>query len=97
MLAGKALELLKTHKYVFTNPALHLSVSLRSFRAEYVSLLIKNLLDLNIEEAQKNYAAIKDKYPIVLTRSVSLAKNGLKKKQEVPNVMGLSFHPKHKD
>src|SRR5215213_3684787 len=66
--AGKALEILKAHKYVFTNPALHLSVSLRSFRAEHVSLLIKNLLDLNIEEARKNYEAIKDKYSIVLTR-----------------------------
>lgn len=78
--AGKALEILKTHKYVSTNPALHLSVSLRSFRAEHVSLLIKNLLDLNIEEARKNYDAIKDRYPIVLTRSVAAAKQWLKEK-----------------
>ena len=78
--AGKALEILKTHKYVFTNPALHLSVSLRSFRAEHLSLLIKNLLDLNIEEAKKNYESIKDKYPIVLTRSVTTAKKWLKEK-----------------
>ncbi len=78
--AGKALDILSTHKYVVTNPALHLSVSLRSFRAEHLSLLIKNLLDLNIEEAQKNYAAIKDKYPIVLTRSVATAKQWLKEK-----------------
>ena len=78
--AGRALEILRTHKYVTTNPALHLSVSLRSFRAEHVSLLIKNLLDLNIEEAKKNYTAIKDKYPIVLTRSVDAAKKWLKEK-----------------
>lgn len=78
--AGKALEILKTHKYVITNPALHLSVSLRSFRAEHLSLLIKNLLDLNVEEAKKNYEEIKDKYPIVLTRSVTAAKKWLKEK-----------------
>lgn len=78
--AGKALEILRTHKYVSINPALHLSVSLRSFRAEHVSLLIKNLLDLNIEEAKKNYEAIKDKYPVVLTRSITAAKQWLKEK-----------------
>jgi hypothetical protein len=78
--AGKALQILETHKYVFTNTALHLSVSLRSFRAEHLSLLIKNLLDLNIEEAKKNYESIKDKYPIVLARKVEQAKQWLKEK-----------------
>lgn len=78
--AGKALQILETHKYVFTNPALHLSVSLRSFRAENLSLLIKNILDLNIEEAKKNYESIKDKYPIVLARKVEQAKLWLKEK-----------------
>ena len=71
--AGKALEILRTHKYVSINPTLHLSVSLRSFRVENVSLLIKNLLDLNIREAKNNYQAIKDKYPILLTRSLATA------------------------
>jgi hypothetical protein len=78
--AGMALEILKTHEYVFTNPALHLSVSLRSFRAEHLSLLIKNLLDLQLEAARENYKSIKDKYPIVLTRSVDAAKKWLKEK-----------------
>lgn len=78
--AGKALEILKSHKYVFSNSALHLSVSLRSFRAEHLSLLIKNLLDLNIDEARKNYASIKDKYPIVLARDMFKAKQWLKEK-----------------
>lgn len=78
--AGKAFYILQTHKHVVTNPSLHLSVSLRSFRAEHLSLLIKNLLDLNIEEARKNYQEIKDKYPIVVTRSVTAAKKWLKEK-----------------
>jgi len=78
--AGKALEILETHKYVTTNPSLHLSVSLRSFRAEHLALLIKNLLDLNIDDAKRNYEMLKNKYPIVLTRDISKAKNWLKEK-----------------
>jgi schlafen family protein len=76
--AGKALQLLEKHESVITNPALHLSVSLRSFRAEHLSLFIKNLLDLNMEEAKKNYQAVKDKYPVVLTRDIAAAKYWLK-------------------
>lgn len=78
--AGHALEKLKSHKYVYTNQALHLSVSLRSFRAEHLSLLIKNLLDLNIDDAIENYQQIRNKYPIVITRSVQSAKKWLKEK-----------------
>ena len=91
--AGKALEILKTHKYVATNPALHLSVSLRSFRAEHLSLLIKNLLDLNIEEARKNYESIKDKYPIVLTRDIAKAKKWLKEKARGTERYGIVGFP----
>jgi hypothetical protein len=78
--AGNALEVLKNHKYVFTNPALHLSVSLRSFRAEHLSLLIKNILDLNIEKAKFNYEALKNKYPLVITRDLAKAKQWLREK-----------------
>lgn len=78
--AGHALEKMQSHKYVHKNPCLHLSVSLRSFRAEHLSLLIKNLLDLKSAEAAKNYQEIKHKYPIVLTRSVQSAKKWLKEK-----------------
>jgi hypothetical protein len=78
--AGHALEKLRSHKYVYTNPSLHLSVSLRSFRAEHLSLLIKNLLDLNKEDAINNYQEIKDRYPIILTRNIQSAKKWLKEK-----------------
>lgn len=87
--AGNALEILETHKYVITNPALHLSVSLRSFRAEHVSLLIKNLLDLNSEAARENYKLVKDKYPITLTRSVEKAKKWLKEKARGTERFGM--------
>ena len=78
--AGQALQLLEKHKTVVFNKDLHLSVSMRSFRAENVSLFVKNLLDMNIEEARKNYSELKDKYPIVLTRDVKKAKQWLKEK-----------------
>ena len=65
---------------VIKKDELHLSVSMRSFRAENVSLLVKNILDLNVEEARENYKSINDKYPIVITRDLAEAKKWLKKK-----------------
>jgi hypothetical protein len=78
--AGNALEMLKSHKYVHVDSALHLGVSIRSFRAEHLSMLVKNLLDLERENAIYNYQELKSKYPIVLTRNVHSAKKWLKEK-----------------
>jgi hypothetical protein len=57
---------------------LHLSISMRSFRAENVSLLIKQILDLDIAGARDTLGNLQHKYPIVLTRNLQLAKNWLK-------------------
>lgn len=78
--AGHALQLLKKHKTVIFHEDLHLAVSMRSFRAEKVSLFVKNILDLNLEEAKENYQEIKDKYPIAITRDIKKAKQWLKEK-----------------
>lgn len=78
--AGNALEILKEHKDVIWKPELHLSVSLRSFRAEHLSLLVKNILDLNIEESKRLYQLISKNYPIVITRDLKKAKLWLKTK-----------------
>ena len=78
--AGKALELLEKHKSVINKEELHLSVSMRSFRAEHVSLLIKNTLDLNVKEARENYKSINENYPLVITRDLYKAKQWLKEK-----------------
>jgi len=72
------LDKIKARKNVTFKDELHLSVSMRSFRAEHVSLLVKQLLDLQSEEAQKTLARIQDKYPIVITRDLSIAKQWLK-------------------
>ncbi|HWY12139.1 MAG TPA: DUF2075 domain-containing protein [Bacteroidia bacterium] len=78
--AGNSLKILEKHRNVVYKEELHLSVSLRSFRVEHLSLLMKNLLDLNLKEAKNIYKKIKDKYPIVLTRDLTIAKKWLKNK-----------------
>jgi hypothetical protein len=57
---------------------LHLSVSLRSFRAENLASLVKEILDLNVGKAQKSLEILKNKYPIVITRDLSKAKKWLR-------------------
>lgn len=57
---------------------LHLSVSMRSFRAERISLLIKQILDLDIDKACNTYEEAKEKYPIAITRDLKRAKQWLK-------------------
>ena len=52
---------------------------MRSFRAEHVSLLVKQVLDMDVKEAQKTLTQVKSKYPIVITRDISKAKEWLKK------------------
>jgi hypothetical protein len=72
--AEKVLNSLKTRQYVKYYDGLHLAVSMRSFRAEDVSLLVKQMLDLDVDSAQSTYARVRDKYPIVITRDLSKAK-----------------------
>ena len=76
--AGETLTKLNARSNVKYNDALHLSVSMRSFRAENVSLLIKQLLDLDVDEAKKTLQNIKSNYPIVITRDLCKAKQWLK-------------------
>ena len=76
--AGKVLQDLSTHSHVTINENLHLAVSMRSFRAENVSLLVKQILDLDTEGARQTLAELNEKYPIVLTRDLSQAKQWLR-------------------
>jgi hypothetical protein len=75
----KELEKIKSRSNVRYEDKLHLSVSMRSFRAENVSLLVKELLDLKPYESHKNLAKVENKYPIVITRDLSKAKEWLRK------------------
>ncbi len=70
---GKVNELLKDNKRVIYSEDLHLSVSLRSYRAENLSAYVHALLSFD-KDASGLYADIKDKYPIVLTRDMDKAR-----------------------
>lgn len=75
---GKALSSITlAPSQIHTEPSLHLSVCMRSFRAEKVSLFVHQLLELNKEEAKATFAELVS-YPIVLTRSLDDAKKWLK-------------------
>ena len=76
--AEKILNELKTRQHVTYRDELHLSVSMRSFRAEDVSLLVKQILDLEVDSARQTYEKVRDKYPLVITRDLSKAKKWLK-------------------
>jgi len=76
--AEDVLKQIESKKNVNYKEELHLAVSMRSFRAEHVSLLVKKLLDLDVEEAQKTHDKLKEKYPIVITRDLAKAKQWLK-------------------
>jgi hypothetical protein len=76
--AGKILDEIKARPNVHYRDELHLAVSMRSFRAEHVSLLVKQLLDININNARDTLAKVKTNYPIVITRDLFKAKKWLK-------------------
>jgi hypothetical protein len=76
--AGQVLRQLESHRNVEHVPSLHLSVSMRSFRAENVSLLVKQILDLDANGARRTLSQVEDRYPIVITRDLTKAKGWLK-------------------
>lgn len=78
--SGNALELIAGHAYVQTHESLHLSVSMRSFRAEHVSAWVKAVLDLDRERATRELANISARYPVFLTRDLCKAKTWLRER-----------------
>ncbi|MGA2780951.1 MAG: DUF2075 domain-containing protein [Smithella sp.] len=76
--AGEMLKKLESRPNVEYNASLHLAVSMRSFRAEHVSLLVKQVLDRSINEVRSTLEKVKEKYPIVITRDLAKARQWLK-------------------
>lgn len=77
--SGSVLKKIESRSNTVFKEELHLAVSMRSFRAENVSLLVKHLLDCNLDEARTILKEVQDKYPIVITRDLSKAKQWLKR------------------
>lgn len=68
---------------------LHLAVSMRSFRAENVSALVKAILDHELMTAQRLLRDVEARYPIRLTRDVSRAKAWLKEQARGSERFGM--------
>jgi hypothetical protein len=71
------------------NDRLHLAVSMRSFRSEKVSDLVKAILDHDLATAQTLCAQVVPNYPIVLTRDLQQARNWLRQQARGSERFGL--------
>jgi hypothetical protein len=76
--SGEALRALEAHSNVVLDPELHLAVSMRSFRAENVSSLVKCLLDMDVAAARDHLLKLNAQYPIVVARDLARAKEWLR-------------------
>ncbi len=75
---GRVNELLRDNAHVTYSEDLHLSVSLRSYRAEKLSAFVHALLTFD-PRASELYDEIKDRYPIVITRDMDAARKWIRK------------------
>ena len=78
------------------DPSLHLSVSMRSFRAEHVSRFVKAVLDHEEVEAASLFDKLGARYPIVLTRDLSAAKSWIRMRARGTERFGLVASSKAK-
>ena len=76
--AGQALGGVRTRSNSFHDDSLHLAVSMRSFRAENVSVFVKALLDCEKSQAREALEGLKERYPIAVTRNLDLAKDWIR-------------------
>jgi hypothetical protein len=75
---GPALHAFELEGRVQTDKALHLFASMRAFRAERVSELVRSLLEFDLELAQAAFRACSSNYPILLTRNIETARDWLR-------------------
>lgn len=74
---------------IYENADLHLATSVRSFRTPDLAAFVKAVLDVDTDAAKELYARIKDKYPIVLTRNLSKAKEWVRSQCQGTTRYGL--------
>ena len=87
--AGRVVEMVRERPRTHFDDTLHLGVSMRSFRAENVSAFVKALLDCDKAEAKKALAEIAARYPIAITRSLSVAKRWIREQARGTERYGL--------
>ena len=76
------------HSQLKSSTDLHLKMSMRSFRSEKVSIFVNQLLALQKEEATATLLELEN-YPIVMTRSLDIAKQWLRNHNRGSERMGL--------
>jgi len=87
--AGDALSHLSGVRTISKDPDLHLSVSMRSFRAENVSAFVKSVLDCETATAKEQLSLLRDRFPIVITRDLARAKDWIRSKARGSERFGL--------
>jgi hypothetical protein len=70
-------------------PDLHLAVAIRSFRAENLSAFVNALISGEVLAARDLHRDIKDFYPLVLTRDLTVAKGWLRERARGSERYGL--------
>jgi hypothetical protein len=76
--AGRVVQQVRSLDHVRFRDELHLGVSMRSFRAENLSLLVKQVLDLESNATRETLREVSENYPIRLTRDLATAKDWLR-------------------
>ena len=87
--AGNALTEACKRSNTYFEDSLHLSVSMRSFRAENVSAFVKALLDNERQVARDQFTELISNYPIVITRDLEQAKQWTRSKARGSERYGL--------
>lgn len=88
--AGSAYDLIRQRPNVhLDDDALHLHVSMRSFRAEHVSRFVKALLDSDAATAASTFSTLRDRFPIVVTRDLDTARDWLRRQARGSEQYGL--------
>lgn len=87
--AGELVEQARMLPNTTVHDDLHLGVSMRSFRAEQVSLLVKQVLDLEKGAAARTLDGLRERYPILITRDLAKAKQWLRDRARGSERYGL--------
>ncbi len=87
--AGDALAKLAGRPTFHAEENLHLSVSMRSFRAESVSAFVKCILDCETNQAREVLSSLVERYPIAVTRDLEIAKDWIRARARGSERYGL--------
>jgi hypothetical protein len=87
--ADRGITAIRNRGNLTFDDSLHLSVSMRSFRAEFVSNFVKAVLDLDRTDASSLAARLVERYPIRITRDLNKAKAWLRDRARGSERYGL--------